>query len=114
MSEAAEQARPNRIPTPAELGFDPAELRQKYAQERVKRLRPDGNNQYQEIAGKFAHFNDDPYVAPSRREAIKAMSAERSAQGACTRVMPRSRSRPASAKALSIRCRSTSRRLRST
>jgi cyclohexanone monooxygenase len=70
MSEAAEQARPNRIPTRAELGFDPAELRKKYAEERVKRLRPDGNNQYQEITGKFGHFNDDPYVAPVSREAI--------------------------------------------
>jgi cation diffusion facilitator CzcD-associated flavoprotein CzcO len=70
MSEAAEQVRPKRIPTSAELGFDPAELRKKYAAERSRRLRPDGNNQYQEISGKFAHFNDDPYVAPLKREAI--------------------------------------------
>jgi cyclohexanone monooxygenase len=70
MSEAAEQARANRIPTPAELGFDPGDLRKKYAEERLKRLRPDGNSQYQEIAGKFGHFNDDPYVAPIRREGV--------------------------------------------
>src|SRR5882672_6601157 len=64
MNETVTQAKPNGIPTPAELGFDPAELRQKYAAERVKRLRADGNNQYQEITGKYAHYNADPYVEP--------------------------------------------------
>src|SRR5262247_2224021 len=58
------QSQPTGIPTPAELGFNPAELRKKYAEERNKRLRADANNQYQEIAGKFAHYNDDPYVEP--------------------------------------------------
>ena len=66
----ATQPNPNSIPTPAELGFDPAELRKKYAEERARRLRPDGNNQYQEIIGKFAHFEDDPYVAQIKRDAI--------------------------------------------
>jgi cyclohexanone monooxygenase len=66
----ATQPNPNSIPTPAELGFDPAELRKKYAEERARRLRPEGNNQYQEIIGKFAHFEDDPYVAPIKRDAI--------------------------------------------
>src|SRR4029453_15264419 len=64
MSAAVVHTTPNRIPTPAELGFDPAELRQRYAEERNKRLRADANNQYQEITGKFAHYNDDPYVEP--------------------------------------------------
>jgi cation diffusion facilitator CzcD-associated flavoprotein CzcO len=64
MSETVIQETPNRIPTPEELGFDPALLRQKYAAERAKRLRPDGNNQYQEITGAHAHFNTDPYVKP--------------------------------------------------
>src|SRR5260370_13592106 len=64
MSEATMEAKPNGIPTPAELGFDPAALRQKYAAERAKRLRADGNSQYQEIRGAHAHFNDDPYVEP--------------------------------------------------
>ncbi|MBV8053691.1 MAG: NAD(P)/FAD-dependent oxidoreductase [Deltaproteobacteria bacterium] len=58
------QTTPNRIPTPEELGFDPALLRQRYAAERTKRLRQDGNNQYQEITGGFRHFNEDPYVKP--------------------------------------------------
>lgn len=44
MSEAVTQSTPNRLPTPEELGFDPVALREKYAAERVKRLRPDGNN----------------------------------------------------------------------
>jgi cyclohexanone monooxygenase len=64
MSETVTQTTSNRIPTPEELGFDPALLRQKYAAERAKRLRPDGNNQYQEITGAHAHYNVDPYVQP--------------------------------------------------
>ncbi|MDO9431951.1 MAG: monooxygenase, partial [Phenylobacterium sp.] len=46
------------------LGFDPDKLREKYRVERDKRLRTEGNAQYQEIAGDFAHYLDDPYVAP--------------------------------------------------
>ena len=49
---------------PAEPGFDPAALRQKYREERDRRLRPDGNDQYVEVAGRFAHYLDDPYVEP--------------------------------------------------
>jgi hypothetical protein len=64
MSAVAAPSTPSGIPTPAELGFDPAELRQKYTEERAKRLRPDANNQYQEITGKYAHYNTDPYVQP--------------------------------------------------
>ncbi len=64
MNEAVETSQPTGIPTPEELGFDPAELRQKYAEERTRRLRADGNNQYQEIIGQHAHYNTDPYVEP--------------------------------------------------
>jgi cyclohexanone monooxygenase len=71
MSEAIEQNQQSRVPTPEELGFDPAELRKKYAEERTRRLRPDGNSQYQEITGTFAHFEDDPYVAPISREPVR-------------------------------------------
>ena len=46
------------------LGFDPDALREKYRQERDKRLRADGNEQYQEVTGDFARYLDDPYVAP--------------------------------------------------
>jgi len=48
----------------ADLGFDPDALREKYREEREKRLRPDGNDQYLEVAGEFARFVDDPYVEP--------------------------------------------------
>jgi cyclohexanone monooxygenase len=46
------------------LGFDPDALREKYRQERDKRLRVDGNEQYQEVKGDFARYLDDPYVEP--------------------------------------------------
>jgi len=46
------------------LGFDPDALREKYRQERDKRLRADGNDQYREVKGDFARYLDDPYVAP--------------------------------------------------
>ena len=45
-------------------------LRAKYREERDKRLRPDGNAQYLEPTGKFAHFGDDPYVTPIERAPI--------------------------------------------
>jgi cation diffusion facilitator CzcD-associated flavoprotein CzcO len=48
----------------AEPSFDPDALREKYRREREKRLRPDGNDQYLEVAGELAHFVEDPYVEP--------------------------------------------------
>ncbi len=56
----------NTIPYPVDdLGFDPDALREKYRQERDKRLRDDGDHQYVETTGKFAHYaEDDPYVEP--------------------------------------------------
>jgi len=50
--------------------FDPDQLRDKYRAERDKRLRSDGNEQYQMIAGDFAHYLEDPYVAPIDREPL--------------------------------------------
>lgn len=50
--------------------FDPEELREKYRRERDKRLRQDGNRQYVEIAGEFAHYLDDPYTARFEREPL--------------------------------------------
>jgi cyclohexanone monooxygenase len=49
---------------PDDLGFDPAALRARYLAERDRRIRADGNEQYREIAGDFAHYLDDPYVEP--------------------------------------------------
>ncbi|MCH8133356.1 MAG: NAD(P)/FAD-dependent oxidoreductase [Myxococcales bacterium] len=45
-------------------GFDPDALRKKYREEREKRIRQDGNEQYVEVKGEFAHYLDDPYVDP--------------------------------------------------
>jgi cyclohexanone monooxygenase len=56
---------PNTVPA-----FDPDALRDRYRAERDKRLRADGNEQYVEIAGRFAHYLDDPYVAPIEREPL--------------------------------------------
>jgi cyclohexanone monooxygenase len=45
-----------------ELGLDPEDLRSKYRKERDKRLRSDGNEQYVNMVGEFAHYIDDPYI----------------------------------------------------
>lgn len=42
-------------------------LRAKYRQERDKRLRSDGSEQYVEPVGRFAHYLEDPYVEPTER-----------------------------------------------
>jgi cyclohexanone monooxygenase len=49
---------------PSELDFDPEALREKYRQERDKRIRTDGMSQFQEPEGDFSKYVDDPYVAP--------------------------------------------------
>lgn len=46
---------------PNHLDFDPDALRAKYRAERDKRLRPEGNDQYQRIEGSLAHYAEDPY-----------------------------------------------------
>ena len=48
--------------TADKLGLDPDELRDKYRAERDKRVRADGNAQYVNMAGEFAHYIEDPYV----------------------------------------------------
>ncbi len=53
-----------RLPTREELGFDPEALREKYRIERDKRLRTEGNEQYQEVGGDFSRYLDDPYSPP--------------------------------------------------
>ena len=45
-----------------QLAFDPDALRERYRQEREKRLRDDGNEQYIEMTGEFAHYLEDPYI----------------------------------------------------
>ncbi|HEY2069449.1 MAG TPA: NAD(P)/FAD-dependent oxidoreductase, partial [Rhizomicrobium sp.] len=53
-----------------ELGFDPAALKARYRAERDKRVRTDGNEQYVEIKGQFAHYLEDPYVKPVTRATL--------------------------------------------
>ena len=55
-----------------DLDFDPDALRERYRQERDKRLRDDGENQYLEAAENFAHYADeDPYTAQTPRDPIE-------------------------------------------
>jgi len=46
------------------------ELREKYAAERAKRLRADGNDQYIEASGVFADYVDDPYTNAISRATV--------------------------------------------
>ena len=45
-------------------------LRIRYREERDKRLRTDGNDQYVEPTGRFAHFVEDPYVPRVERAPV--------------------------------------------
>src|SRR6267142_1199227 len=54
----------DKASTPSETGFDGDMLRRKYLEERDKRLNPQGKAQYVDVSGNFAHYVDDPYVAP--------------------------------------------------
>lgn len=45
-------------------------LRRKYAQERDKRIRPDGNGQYLKLTGRFAGHFDDPYTPRAERAPV--------------------------------------------
>jgi cyclohexanone monooxygenase len=42
--------------------IDKDALKAKYAEERAKRLRPDGNAQYLQLKGQLAHYLEDPYT----------------------------------------------------
>ncbi len=54
------------------LPFDPEALGRKYQEERDKRLRADGNDQYLEVSGEFAYFVEDPYIDRElKRDAIE-------------------------------------------
>ncbi|MEQ8230656.1 MAG: NAD(P)/FAD-dependent oxidoreductase [Gammaproteobacteria bacterium] len=61
-----------RIPTRDELGFDPDAMREKYAYERDRRIRPEGAAQYQDIEAELEHQNDDPHISePIVREPVQ-------------------------------------------
>src|SRR2546425_6768754 len=52
------------------LDFDPDALRAKYREERDRRVRPDGNEQYVEVKGDFSRYVDDPYVERVERQPL--------------------------------------------
>ncbi|MBK6707908.1 MAG: NAD(P)/FAD-dependent oxidoreductase [Sphingomonadales bacterium] len=52
------------------MTLDIDRIRSKYAEERDKRVRTDGNEQYVEIAGKFAHYKEDPYIPVKPRAPV--------------------------------------------
>ena len=64
------KARPRRRSPPPSAPIDQEALRARYRAERDKRLRPDGNDQYLEPTGRFAHLLDDPYTERVEREPV--------------------------------------------
>ena len=54
-----------RIVPPPDLGFDPEALKQRYREERDKRLRDNGAQLYIDPSGQFDRFAQDPYVEPN-------------------------------------------------
>ena len=53
------------------MGIDKRALREKYAAERDKRLRPDGNAQYLRLEGQLSHYLDDPYTPRVERQPVR-------------------------------------------
>ena len=56
--------------SPRQPTIDRESLRARYRAERDKRIRPDGNGQYVEPTGRFAHFVDDPFTEVVDREPL--------------------------------------------
>ena len=56
--------------TLGDIDFDPAALKARYLQERDKRLRTDGNEQYVEVKGDFSNYVDDPYAQRIERAPV--------------------------------------------
>ena len=52
------------------VAIDREALKQRYESERLKRIRPDGNEQYVQPVGKFAHLVQDPYTESQHRDPI--------------------------------------------
>lgn len=53
-----------------EVDFDPDEVRQKYAEERAKRLRPDGTDQWQGLRDTVEIDSADPWSEPLERDPL--------------------------------------------
>jgi len=50
--------------------IDKDAIRRRYLEERDKRLRPDGNDQYLRLEGHLAHYLDDPYTPVTPRDPL--------------------------------------------
>ncbi len=50
--------------------YDKEAVLRRYAEERDKRLRPDGLDQYIRLTGRFAHYAEDPYTEMVEREPV--------------------------------------------
>ena len=63
--------------------FDPDALRERYRQERAKRIHPKGSRQYRRVKDGLSHFVQDPYVERVERDPVfdEVLSASRSAAG---------------------------------
>lgn len=59
------------MPENVKLDFDVDALQRKYREERDRRLRSDGSDQYIKIEGKFAHYLEDPYSDRIERDPIQ-------------------------------------------
>ncbi|MGU3498715.1 flavin-containing monooxygenase [Mycobacterium sp. C31M] len=57
-------------PVAGDIDFDPEWLREKYRDERDRRIRPEGKAQYTSAKGDYAHFADDPWTPRIEREPI--------------------------------------------
>lgn len=60
----------------AEVEVDLEAVRAKYREEREKRLKAEGNEQYIEVTGEFSYFQEDPYVDPAEKPAPITESVE--------------------------------------
>jgi cation diffusion facilitator CzcD-associated flavoprotein CzcO len=58
----------SRVTPSTNRPVDKEALRRKYLEERDKRLRPDGNEQYLRVEGRLAHYLEDPYTPFVERE----------------------------------------------
>ncbi|MEE2058480.1 flavin-containing monooxygenase [Rhodococcus artemisiae] len=57
-------------PAAEALDFDVDALRAKYRRERDRRIRPEGNAQYQRAAGEFGYYMHDPYTERAERDSL--------------------------------------------
>jgi cation diffusion facilitator CzcD-associated flavoprotein CzcO len=78
----------SETPTGSHTPIDHEALRARYRAERDKRVRPDGNDQYVQPTGRFAHMLDDPYVArmprPPRTDEVAVAFIGGGFAGLCT------------------------------